>query len=350
MLRKYLIILCGLLLSTALSAAPDGARLYERHCSACHGLNGEGGVGIPLALPSFQAAVGDDFLFTTIRHGRPGRVMPSFKSLSDAQVEAIVAHIRTLAPQEKQAEQRKVELKPAYGNPARGKRLFAKNCAQCHGENGGGGHGTGVTFSRPRDLPIMAPALNNEGFLAAASNAMIKRTLMEGREGTPMISFLKAGLSEQDIDDIVSYVRSFEKSPIVWKHDEDATPIMTMESSYDVETTVENIKRAAVGKNFRIIRIQNLENGLFPEKKQNKKQVIVYFCNFNFINEALSIDPRVGLYMPCRITVVEKEDGTVELMSINPRFLSRMYNNNELKESCNKMYNVYESIMEEATL
>jgi cytochrome c oxidase cbb3-type subunit III len=348
MLRKYLILLTGLLLSTSLIAAPDGARLFERHCSACHGVHGEGGVGIPLALPSFQAAVDDQFLFTTIRHGRPGRVMPSFKNLSDAQVRAIVHHIRTLAPEVKKTE--KAKLQPGYGNPAHGKKLFAKYCAHCHGANGEGGRGTGVTFSRPRDLPIMPPALNNSGFLAAASNAMIKRTLMEGRDGTPMISFLKVGLKEQDIDDIVSYVRSFEKNPIVWKHDENAEPVITMESSYDVQTTVANIKRAVIGKNFRIIRIQNLENGLFPEDKQDKKQVIVYFCNFNFINDALSIDPRVGLYMPCRITVVEKEDGTVELMSINPLYLSRMFNNAELKESCNKMYDVYTSIMEEATL
>jgi cytochrome c oxidase cbb3-type subunit 3 len=348
MLRTILFICTGLLFSAGLLAAPDGARLYERHCSACHGLHGEGGVGIPLALPSFQTAVKDDFLFTTIRNGRPGRVMPSFKSLSDAQVRAIIQHIRTWAPQEEAAAP--VPLKPAHGDPDRGKQLFAKYCAHCHGANGEGGHGTGVTFSRPRDLPIMAPALNNPGFLAAADNAMIKRTLMEGREGTPMISFLKVGLNEQDIDDIVSYVRSFAEAPLHWQYDRNQAPIITMESYYDVETTVENIKRAAIGKNFRIIRIQNLENGLFEEHQQNEKQVIVYFCNFNFINNALSLDPRVGLFMPCRITVVEHDDGTVELMAINPGYMSRMYNNAELDESCERMHDIYVSIMEEATL
>ena len=74
---------------------------------------------------------------------------------------------------------------------------------------GEGGKGTGVTFSRRRDLPIIAPALNNPGFLAAASDEMIRHTLVYGREGTPMRSFLVQGLSEQDIDDLVSYVRSF---------------------------------------------------------------------------------------------------------------------------------------------
>ena len=349
MTQKILLLLVGCLFSLGLAAAPNGARLYERHCSACHGLNGQGGVGIPLALPSFQAAVEDDFLFTTIREGRPGRVMPAFKSLSDAQVTAIIHHIRGWAPERKESATA-ATTKSAYGHAERGKNLFAQYCAHCHGAHGEGGHGTGVTFSRPRDLPIMPPALNNPGFLAAASDQMIKQTLMEGRAGTPMISFLKVGLKEQDIDDIVSYIRSMQKEPLHWQYDKEQEPVITMESSYDVATSVENLKRAAVGKNFRIIRIQNLEDGLFPPEEQNKKQVIVYFCNFNFINQALSLDPRVGLFMPCRITVVEGDDGTVRLMAINPKYMSRMYNNAELDDACQEMHDIYISIMEEATL
>jgi len=328
-------------------AAPDGARLYEVNCSACHGLNGQGGVGVPLALPSFLAGVDDQFLFTTIREGRPGRVMPAFRVLSDAQVKAIVAHLRSWAPAG--AKSGKAQDKSIAGNPQRGAVLFAKHCAVCHGEHGEGGHGTGVTFSRPRDFPIMPPALNNPGFLKAASDAMIKRTLMEGREGTPMVSFLKRGLSERNIDDIVSYVRSFAQNPIRWHVADVDESVLTVESDYTLEETVANIKRAAIGKNFRIIRVQNLEEGLFPAEEQNKHQVVVYFCNFNYINKALSLDPRVGLFMPCRITVVE-ENGKVKLMSINPRYLSRIYNNAELDQACSQMYNTYAEIMEEATL
>lgn len=349
MTKKILLFIVGCLLSLNAAAAPDGARLFERHCAACHGLNGQGGVGIPLALPSFQSAIDDKFLFTTIREGRPGRVMPAFKSLSDAQVKAIIHHIRGFVPKQKQAAL-KVEQKQAYGHPERGKALYAKYCAHCHGANGEGGHGTGVTFSRPRDLPIMPPALNNPGFLDAASDHMIKQTLMTGREGTPMISFLKVGLKEQDIDDIVSYIRSFSKHPLHWKYDHREEPTITMESDYDLQTTVENVKRAAVGNNFRIIRIQNLESGFFPAEQQNKKQIIVYFCNFNFINKALSLDPRVGLFMPCRVTITEDKEGKVHLMSINPKYMSRMFNNVELDESCQKMHDLYTSIMEDATL
>ncbi|MDH5784061.1 MAG: c-type cytochrome [Chromatiales bacterium] len=341
----FILLFCSLSLTT--QAAPDGARLYELNCSACHGLNGEGGVGVPLALNGFLNAVDDKFLFTTIREGRPGRVMPAHPSLSDAQIRAIIEHLRGW--EENRDEVTKRQYRQVNGDAERGKTLYGGYCAGCHGSNGEGGHGTGVTFSRPRDLPIMPPALNNPGFLNAASDQMIKRTLMEGREGTPMRSYIKMGLNEQNIDDIVSYVRSFEKTAIHWKPKEEQSPVLTQDSDYSVEETVKNIQRAAIGKNFRIIRVQNLEEGLFPEAEQNKKQVVVYFCNFNFINKALSLDPRIGLFMPCQITVYEDEAG-VHMMTINPQYLSRVYNNAELDQACEQMSNVYTEIMEEASL
>ena len=192
-------------LVSAAVAAPDGSQLFRTHCAVCHGDKGDGGVGVPLALPAFLESVDDAFLHRTIRLGRPGRVMPAFTKLSDAQIEAIVSHIRGWsgkpAPEFSDA--------PVKGDPQKGKTLYASYCASCHGANGEGGKGTGVTFSRKRDLPIIAPALNNPGFLAAASDAMIQHTLLFGREGTPMRSFLVQGLTETDIDNLVSHVRSF---------------------------------------------------------------------------------------------------------------------------------------------
>ena len=171
-------------------AAPDGGVLYASHCSACHGDKGGGGVGVPLSLPSFLESVDDSFLAKTIRHGRPGRVMPAFNKLSDAQIDALVAHIRGWS--KKPAPE--FSMQPVKGDAAHGRELYASYCAGCHGANGEGGKGTGVTFSRRRDLPIIAPALNNAGFLTAVSDEMIRHTLLYGREGTPMRSFLVQGL------------------------------------------------------------------------------------------------------------------------------------------------------------
>ncbi len=146
-------LIIGLLLlviTTVVVGEPRGGELYSAHCSACHGDTGGGGVGVPLSLPSFLDSVDDKFLRMTIRHGRPGRVMPAFSQLSDAQVDAIVRFIRSWS--KKPAPEFSDE--PIRGDAQHGKQLFASECADCHGENGEGGRGTGVTFSRKRDLPI----------------------------------------------------------------------------------------------------------------------------------------------------------------------------------------------------
>ncbi len=348
-MRKYAWVMVGWLSFglSAWAATPDGAQLFARNCAACHGSNGNGGVGVPLALPDFQNGIDDNFLIKTIRVGRPGRVMPAFTQLSDAEVKAIVAHIRTWVPQKPFHARMK-----SKGNAKHGAELFAQRCAVCHGAQGGGGHGTGVTFSRPRDLPIIAPAINNPGFLAAASNDMLKATLMHGREGTPMVSFTKQGLSEQDIEDIVAHVRGFEKQKIVdvVKQAEGEPDVIVSESPFSLQETVEAIKRAAVGKNFRIIRVQEVDQGMVDAGKENPKQIIIYFCNFEFLNHALAVDPRVGMFLPCRVTAVEGKDGKVTVYAINPKNLSRLFNNAELDKMCTEMFNLYTSIVEEATL
>ncbi|MBS1235883.1 MAG: cytochrome [Proteobacteria bacterium] len=329
-------------------ARPDGAHLYAQRCSACHGADGRGGVGVPLALPAFLSSVDDAYLRKTVRLGRPGRVMPAFTQLTDAEVEAIVAHIRTWPAQKR-------SITPSHdritGNAVRGKTLYERHCTACHGAHGEGGHGTGVTLSRPRSAPILAPALNNPGFLAAASDALIKTTLVNGREGTPMRSFLKQGLKEQDINDIVAYVRAFEQMPPPpgARVLESESPVLVRVSPYSVEETVEKVKTAVGAANMRLIRVQTLDQGFVADGKENHDQTIVYSCDFSFLNEALKVDPRVGLFLPCRVTVI-RHAGKVQVMTINPKRLSRIFNNAELNDLCEQMYKVYVEILEESVL
>jgi cytochrome c oxidase cbb3-type subunit 3 len=339
-----LFLLLALLLSrAALAALADGAVLYQRHCAVCHGAEGNGGVGVPLNLPDFLAVASDDYLRATLREGRPGRVMPAFRAFDQEKVDAIIAYMRSWSGQPAPH----YSADPVTGWPDRGKKLFATHCASCHGDKGQGAAGTGVTFSRPREAPVMAPALDNPGFQRSVSDAMLKATLLRGREGTPMPSIKALGLAAADADDLVSYLRQLHAE--VPAKTPDPGPIIQFESAYEFEQTLENLKQAVIGRNFRIIREQYLEEGLAPDGEENRRQVILYFCNFAFLNEALALDPRVGLFLPCRVTVVETDDG-VQVMSINPQNLSRLFNNNELDEACQRMHDLYAEIIEEATL
>lgn len=340
---KFIILFFLMVITSVATAAPDGKALFNQHCSACHGKDGKGGVGVPISLPSFINSVSDEYLKQTIRLGRPGRIMPAFPALSDAQINAIVNYVRRWSS----SPVVEYDPTPVKGNKEHGQEIFLQHCAQCHGEDARGGKGTGVTFSRKRELPIIAPALNNSGFLSSASDNMIRNTLIHGREGTPMQSSSAMGIKDSDVNDVVSYIRSLQKEETASIDEEIIDSVIVIDSPYSLEETVESLQQEITNQNFKLIRTDYLEHGFVEEGKEDKKQVVLHFCNFNFLFKALAIDPRVGMFLPCRITVIEHE-GKVQMMTINPMSLSKLFNNDELDEACEEMTETYESILEEA--
>ncbi len=330
-------------------AAPDGAALYQAHCAACHQVNG-GGIGLPLS-PSKLATFSDDYIRLTIRNGRVGRIMPAFRDLSNAEVDAITDFIRSWSgvPGTQYPPTR------VRGDAQRGAKLFGIHCSQCHSDDGGGaGLGTGITYSRDRSFAVMPPAVTNPGFLASASDAMIKRTIMLGRPGTEMESFLDKGLVERDINDIVSYLRSFERQQA--ENPENAAPTETpmaslmFESPYDFQTTVENVKNALTGRNFRYFPDRLLGQGLADDDEVDRRQLTVRYCNFNQLSRLLRIEPRLGVGLPCRITVTEDDSGRVWLVAMNLPAVAAFFNNSQLTEMSRQFQAIQTEIIEEATL
>ncbi|MBC8210822.1 MAG: c-type cytochrome [Gammaproteobacteria bacterium] len=328
-------------------AAPDGLKLYTKHCSVCHNENGIGGIGLPLnsyKVESFPR----DYLLKTIRLGREGRVMPAFKKLSDAQVNAIVDYLLSW---KKTTIEVVFSDTPVDGNPVSGKLLFEHHCAECHGMDGKSeGIGTGVSLSREREFQVIPPALNNPGFLGAANDQWIRHTVVNGRAGTIMPSQKKLKLSNTEVDNIVSYLRSFEAQSAPLEKHQDEKPTLIFDSPYDFTTTIGNIKRSLQGLNFRYFPDRYMEMGLIDDKEVNKKQLSLRFCNFNLLYEMINIEPRLGVVLPCSVTVVEGDDGQVKLYVMNMKVVSRVFNNAQLTEAAEKMHLKLMELIDEATL
>lgn len=342
--RPQIALLVLLLISAFPCLAVDGEKLYLEKCAICHGREGQGGVGIPLGLESFLAQTPDEYIHRTIRVGRPGRIMPSFYRLSEPEIAAIIKHIRSWKP----TPVPEWDATPVKGDARLGKALFDKHCVSCHGIDARGGKGTGLMFSRPRDLPIAPPALNNQGFLNSVSDPMLKTIITQGRKHTPMPAASQLGLKSDDINNLVSYIRSFQITLMTGEQMIEEPAIIMYRSPYSFDQTVENIKKAVVDNQFKLISFK-------PEGKRNstraqadKKKATVHFCNYEMINDALAIDPRIGMFLPCQITIVESFSG-VDAMSINPKRLSQLFNNDALDEACEQMHDTYSQILREAT-
>ena len=347
MFSRLLNTLFALVLAAPAFSAPNGEALYREHCVACHQMEGQGGIGLPLYTDKLND-VTDDYLRKTIRLGRPGRVMPAYQRMSDAQVDALVRYVRTASG----TRAIEVGMEPVQGDVSNGRKVYDEHCLECHGPDGEGeGEGTGVTLSRERSFLVMPASISNSGFLASAPDQMIRRVIAHGRKSSGMPQYARGKLTQAEIDDVTAYVRSFEeRQPVAEVLDADERPTHVVDSPYDFDTTVENIKNALTGANFRIFPDRWYEQGLTDEFSVNQRQIGIRFCNFSVLYGMLKIEPRLGVVLPCRITVLERPGGEVQLVVPNLRVISRWFNNDELVSMWDGMEESFAEIIEEATL
>jgi mono/diheme cytochrome c family protein len=81
----------------------DGGQLFSDYCARCHGNEGRpsramlAGLGVrDLTAAEVQDGLSDQQIADQIRRGSDNRQMPPFGGvLSDAQIKAVVAHVRT---------------------------------------------------------------------------------------------------------------------------------------------------------------------------------------------------------------------------------------------------------------
>jgi mono/diheme cytochrome c family protein len=194
------------------SAPKDGESLYKMYCIACHATGKISAYDeilkrtIPAIMnPAFLRIADDKNLKKIIEEGRKGTPMTAWKKtaagLSDYEISRIVEYLTDKRPEDKA---RPFDFKSFKADIKHGEKLYEVRCALCHGKDGKGGKDLlGLNLRNPTVQKIVDPE-----FLSI--------TVRDGRSGTPMPAFGKdgVGLSDQDIVDVVTYIRSFpEKKP-----------------------------------------------------------------------------------------------------------------------------------------
>lgn len=95
--------------------------------------------------------------------------------------------------------QGQAELKVQSGDVARGKTLFVRNCAGCHGLQG---KGDGYRILGPDPANLTAPSTTKK------SDADLLKTIHDGKPNMPA---WKVYLSEKQSRDVLAYVRTLAK-------------------------------------------------------------------------------------------------------------------------------------------
>jgi len=227
------------------SAKPDpaaGKPVFERYCSPCHGISGDGGRGPRLNRSYLPHAPDDNELRSVIANGIPPG-MPDASYLSKEEIANVAAHIRSLA---------RLPEEIVTGDAARGASIYGRSgCSECHIHNGQGtGYGPDLTtIGDRRSVSFFKVVVRNpaselpEGFLLVTAITASEKSItgirvnedtftiqIKDREGrlfsfrknnlkylrretgkTPMPSFADV-LSPSDLLDLTAFLASSRES------------------------------------------------------------------------------------------------------------------------------------------
>lgn len=97
----FLAALALLIALPAMAAGSDGAALYKTKCATCHAADGSGDTPAGKAMKVHDLRSADvqkqtDIQLTDVIAGGKGKMPGYGKSLSTADIQALIAHIRTL--------------------------------------------------------------------------------------------------------------------------------------------------------------------------------------------------------------------------------------------------------------
>jgi alcohol dehydrogenase (cytochrome c) len=148
-------------------AAAQGAALFDRTCSGCHGPGATGGRGPALANGGLQHGSSDNEVFATIKGGVTGTQMPSFTALPSDDVWRLVTYLKSLSGQS--GGQTKIT-----GDAKAGEQVFSGKggCIACHEIDG---HGA-----------VLASDLSAEGLKpAGAIRTGVTHQIRRGRGPVP---------------------------------------------------------------------------------------------------------------------------------------------------------------------
>jgi mono/diheme cytochrome c family protein len=195
--------------------------IYKNLCARCHGENGDGkGVTYlyldpaprDLTKAGFMNSKPQERFLKSLKEGVPGTSMPPWgRALTDDQRSGVLAYVfeKFVREPRKELKEHKVpDQNPIAFNAEsihRGEEIFLQRCTGCHGRKADGKGPNSLDISpRPRNL-------RNSAFVNSVSDHRLFDSILYGVQGTAMPSWIDYGLSQNDVGDLINFVRSLNR-------------------------------------------------------------------------------------------------------------------------------------------
>lgn len=219
-----------------------GEEIYKNLCARCHGENGDGkGVTYlyldpaprDLTKVAFMNSKPEDRFLQSLRSGVPGTSMPPWERvLTDEQRRAVLAYIFQTFVKEPRPELKAHKVPDT--NPVassvesihRGEQTFLQRCTGCHGRKADGKGPNSLDISpRPRNL-------RNSFFINTIPDHRLFDSILYGVQGTAMPSWIDYGLTQNDVSDLVNFIRSMNSKTVSPPNDK--SPTLTSQVKQEV--------------------------------------------------------------------------------------------------------------------
>jgi mono/diheme cytochrome c family protein len=253
----------------AYAVAPDlgsdadrkaGAALYDKLCSQCHGVHGDGtgyaaqhlkprprnfttGKFKIRTTPSGALPTTDD-LKHIIKTGMPYTSMPAWPNFTDSELTQLAYYVKSFSPDFAKPDFNMAPLAfpkaPKYTKESAeaGRKVYeATGCIKCHGELGRGDGPSARTLADDWGYPLKpADFTQRYTFRGGATREDIFRTMTTGLNGTPMPAFGDA-LKPEERWAITDYIYSLSGS--------DEPGYATLVTAKHVDEAIDLVKGAA---------------------------------------------------------------------------------------------------------
>jgi mono/diheme cytochrome c family protein len=214
----------------------NAEEIYKGLCIRCHGEKGDGkGVTYlyldpaprDLTKAAFMNSKPDERFLQSLKEGVPGTSMPPWERvLSEQQRKDALAYVfenfvkepRRPFKERKVSEQNPVAF--SAESVAAGEQIFLQRCIGCHGRKADGKGPNSLDISpRPRNL-------RNSAFIDNVNDRRLFTSITYGVEGTAMPSWVDYGLSQNDVGNLINFIRSLNQKPAP-PSSNDKTPKLT---------------------------------------------------------------------------------------------------------------------------